>query len=81
MAGKVVAVRPDGKSFDHEREVAEAIIGMARLIRQLKHRLSYPGLSDADREAATALLAEASRKIEEVRRMVPGIEKKLGAYK
>ena len=72
-ANRIVAVEKSGIPFDHVREVAEATDGIIKLTESLKRRLDHPDLTDADRNAITSLLSEASRKIEEGRRMVPEI--------
>ena len=77
-ANRIVAVKKSEIPFNHVREVAEATDGIMKLTESLKRRLSHPDLTDADRSAITSLLSEASRKVEEVRRMVPGIDEEVG---
>lgn len=76
-----MAEKAEGRPYDHVQKVLDAMTGVIGLTEALTRRLSYPGLNDADRQRATDLLSEASRKIEEVRRMVPGIDQRRGDYK
>jgi hypothetical protein len=58
--GEVVKRKADGTPWDHQHEVRDAQRGLLNRIDQINKRLSRPALTEAERQALTAELREAS---------------------
>jgi RHS repeat-associated protein len=70
LKGETVALRPDGKPFDHVRKVQEAMQGLKNQIGELNKLLSDPNLSEKARKAVEGRLSKASKKLDEVEKQL-----------
>nr|WP_239003922.1 polymorphic toxin type 28 domain-containing protein [Nocardia panacis] len=71
MNGEVMARKPDGTPWDHVNEVKDAQNGLVKRIGQLNRKLSWPGLSEAERPLIEQELSEASRLLDYSEQFVP----------
>ncbi|MGX1773705.1 PA14 domain-containing protein [Nocardia brasiliensis] len=71
LNGEVVARKSDGTPWNHVQEVRDAQNGLVNRIEQIKNRLSWPGLPEAERPELQRELAEASRLLDHSEKFVP----------
>jgi hypothetical protein len=71
LNGEVVALRPDGKPYDHVNEVQEAQEGLLNTIGDIQRRLGRSDLSAAQRVQLERELGRASRMLDHSEQFVP----------
>jgi len=72
--GDVVALRPDGKPYDHINELREAAAGLRKDLIKLKEVMGSGNLDDAGREAAQKALSEGSKQLDVADRVLQKID-------
>jgi RHS repeat-associated protein len=70
LKGEIVALRPDGKPYDHVEKVRQAVQGLKNQIGELQKLLSKPNLSQKARKAIEERISKASKKPDEVEKQL-----------
>lgn len=72
VRGQTVATRPDGKPFDHVKEVREAMNGLLKGINAVNNALASPSLGPMAIGPLTSALSAASKAVGQAREALSG---------
>jgi uncharacterized delta-60 repeat protein len=71
VAGEIVKLKSSGVPFDHVKELTDAKNGLLKVIKSMKKILGRSDVSEAEREAATNALSEASKLLDLAKEFLP----------